>query len=66
MKQGIILTKTTLINHIPSGDCIYYTNLDLHTTRNLQLHSYVLISYDTLSKFNMDTMLNNSECSCTL
>ncbi len=39
---------------------IYYTNLDLHTTRTLYLHSSVLASYDTLSNFNMDTIINTT------
>jgi hypothetical protein len=57
MNQSIRLTKTTLINNTPLGENIYYTNIDLHTTRNLYLHSSVLASYDTLSKFNMDTII---------
>jgi hypothetical protein len=57
MNQIIRLTKTTLIYNVPSGEHIYYTNIDLHTTRNLYLHSSVLASYDTLIKFNMDTIL---------
>ena len=57
MNQIIRLTKTTLIKHTPSGDFIYYTNLDLHTEKTLHLQNYVLISYDTLSKFNMDTII---------
>jgi hypothetical protein len=57
MNQIIRLTKTTLIKNTPSGDYIYYTNLDLHTTRNLYLHSSVLASYDTLSNFHMDTII---------
>jgi hypothetical protein len=57
MTQIIRLTKTTLIKSTPSGDYIYYTNIDLHTTRNLYLHSSVLGSYDTLSNFNMDTII---------
>jgi hypothetical protein len=59
MSQIIRLTKTTLITHTPSGDFIYYTNIELHTTRNLYLHSSVLGSYDTLSKFKMDTIIKN-------
>jgi hypothetical protein len=57
MNQIIRLTKTTLIKNTPLGEFIYYTNLDLHTTRNLYLHSSVLASYDTLSNFNMDTII---------
>jgi hypothetical protein len=57
MNQIIRLTKTTLIKHTPSGDFIYYTNIDLHTTIHLYLHSSVLGSYDTLSNFNMDTII---------
>ena len=36
---------------------MFYTNVDLHTTRNLYLHSSVLASYDTLSNLNMDTII---------
>ena len=36
---------------------IYYTTIALHTTRHLYLHSSVLGSYDTLSNFNMDTII---------
>jgi hypothetical protein len=57
MNQIIRLTNTTLITNTPSGENIYYTNIDLHTTRNLYLHSSVLGSYDTLSNFNMDTII---------
>jgi hypothetical protein len=57
MNQIIRLTKTTLINYTPLGENIYYTNIDLHTTRNFYLHSSVLASYDTLSNFNMDTII---------
>jgi hypothetical protein len=57
MNQIIRLTKTTLINNTPLGDNIYYTNIDVHTTRHLYLHSSNLASYDTLSNFNMDTIL---------
>jgi hypothetical protein len=57
MNQIIRLTKTTSIKGTPSGDFSYYTNIDLHTTRNLYLHSSVLGSYDTLSNFNMDTTI---------
>jgi hypothetical protein len=57
MNQIIRLTKTTLITNTPLCDNIYYTNIDLHTTRNLYLHSSVLGSYDTLSNFNMDTII---------
>ena len=59
MPQTIRLTKTTLITNTPWGEYIYYTNLDLHTTRNLQLHSSALASYDTLFNFNMDTLIKN-------
>ena len=59
MNQVIILTKSTLIKNTPLGEYIYYTNLDLHTTRSLDLHSSVLESYDTLCNFNMDTIINN-------
>jgi hypothetical protein len=59
MNQIIRLTKTTLINNKPLGENIYYTNIDLHTTRNLYLHSSVLASYDTLSNFNMDTIIKD-------
>ena len=41
------------------GEYIYYTNLDFHTARNLDLHSSVLASYDTLSNFIMDTIIKN-------
>jgi hypothetical protein len=63
MNQIIRLTKTTLINNTPSGENIYYTNIDLHTTRNLYLHSSVLASYDTLSNFNMYAIIKKHECS---
>ena len=59
MNQVILLTKSTLIEHTPLWEHIYYTNLDLHTTRKLYLHSSVLASYDTLSTFDMDTILKN-------
>ena len=39
---------------------MYYTTIDLHTTRSLQSHSSVLGSYDTLSKLNMDTIIEKS------
>ena len=57
MNHSIRLTKTTLITNTPLCEYIYYTTLDLHTTRNLDLHSSALSSYDTLSKFNVDTIL---------
>ena len=60
MNQIARLTKTTLIPPTPLGEYIYYTNLDLHTTRNVYLHSSGLASYDTLSKFSMDTILKKS------
>ena len=52
MNQIIRLTKTIL--------CwmkIFFANLDLHNTRDLYLHSSALASYDTLSNFNMDTII---------
>ena len=33
--QVILLTKSIVIKHIPLGEHICYTNLDLHTTLNL-------------------------------
>ena len=57
MNQVIRLTKSTLIEISPLGEHICYTNLDLHTSRNLYLHSSILASYDTLSNFPMDTIL---------
>jgi hypothetical protein len=57
MNQIIRLTKTTLTNNTPLGENIYYTNIDLHTTMKLYLNSSVLASYDTLSNFNMDTII---------
>ena len=35
MSQILRLTKTSLIKHDPLGEHIYYTSLDLHTTRTL-------------------------------
>ena len=49
MSQSIRLTKSTIVKDSTDGEYIYYTNIDLHTTRNLYLHSSVLGSYDTLS-----------------
>ena len=66
MNQVIRWTTTTLIKVTPVWEHIYYTNLELHTTRNLYLHSSVLASYDTLSNFNMDTIIKNNKCSCNL
>ena len=57
MNQNIRLTKTTLIQNTLLGEYIYFTNIDLHTTRNSYLHSSVLASYDTLRKFKMDAIL---------
>ena len=59
MNQIIILTNTTLTTHTPLGAYIYIyeTHIDLRATRNLQLHSSALASYDTLSNFNMDTII---------
>ena len=57
MSRIIWLTKTTLLNNTPVCEIIYYANLDLHTPRNIYLHNSVLASYDTLSKFNMDTII---------
>ena len=57
MNNIIRLTKTTTIRTQALEGEIFYTNLDLHTTRNLYLHSSVLASYDTLSNFKMDTII---------
>ena len=57
LSQIIRLTKSTIVKDTAEGEYIYYTNIDLHTTRNLYLHSSVLGSYDTLSNFNMDTII---------
>ena len=57
MNQIIRLTKSTIVKDSADGEYIFYTNIDLHTTRNLYLHSSVLGSYDTLSNFNMDTII---------
>ena len=57
MNQIIRLTKTKLLKTNLLDEDIFYTNLDLHTTRNLYLHNSVLASYDTLSNFNMDTII---------
>ena len=38
------------------AEVLLFSDEDLHTTRNLYLHSSVLASYDTLSKFKMDAM----------
>lgn len=57
MNNIIRLVKTTLIKTTSLEEDIFYTNLDLHTTRNLYLHSSVLASYDTLSNFSMDTII---------
>ena len=51
MNQIIRLTKSTLVKDTTDGEYMYYTNIGLHTTRNLYLHSSVLGSYDTLSIF---------------
>ena len=59
LTQSIRLTKSTIIKDSTDGEYIYYTNIDLHTTRNLYLHSSVLGSYDTLYNFNIDTILQN-------
>lgn len=56
MHQIIRLPKTTQIKH---ATFVYYTNIDLHTTRHLYLHSSVLASYDTLSNLEMDTEFKN-------
>ena len=57
MNQIIRLTKSTIVKDSVDGEYIFYTNIDLHTTRNLYLHSSVLGSYDTLSNFSMDTII---------
>ena len=57
MNQIIRSTKTTLITTTSLEEDICYTNLNLHTTRTLYLHNSVLASYDTLSNFNMDTLI---------
>ena len=59
MNQIVRLTKLTIVKDTTDGVYIYYTNTDLHTTRNLYLHSSVLGSSDTLSNFNMDTLIKN-------
>ena len=59
MSQILRLTKTSLIKHDPLGEHIYYTNLDLHTTRTLYLHRNALASYDTLPKSGMHTKIKN-------
>lgn len=55
MNPIMILTKTTQIKH--AAQLIDYTNTELRTTMNLYLHTSVLASYDTLSNFNMDTII---------
>ena len=57
MIQIIRLTKSTIVKDSTDGAYIYYTNIDVHTTRNLHLHSSVLGSCDTLSNFNMGTSI---------
>ena len=57
MNQIIRLTKSTVIKDSVDGEFTYLTNIDLHTTRNLYLHSSTLGSYDTLSNFGMDTII---------
>ena len=57
MNQIIRLTKTKILRNNSMDDYIFYTYIDLHTTRNLYLHSSALASYDTLSNFNMDTII---------
>ena len=57
MNQIIRLTKTKLSKTNLLDEYIFYTNLDLQTTITLYLHTSVLASYDTLSNFNMDTII---------
>ena len=59
MNQVIRLTNSTCITISPLGYYICYTNLDSQITRNLYLQSSVLASYDTLSNFNMATIIKN-------
>ena len=56
MNQTIRLTTTKLLKSSSLEEDAFYTNLDLHTTRNLYLHSSVLASYDTVSNFKMDAI----------
>ena len=56
MNQILRLTKSTT-KDTTEGEYIYYANIDLHTTRNLYLHSSGLGSYDTLSNFDIDTIV---------
>ena len=64
MNQVIRLTKSTLTKNSLLGEHIYYTNLDLHTTSNLLLHSSALASYDTVSNFTMETIIKKHKRSC--
>ena len=40
LNQIIRLTKSTIIKDTLEGEYIYYTNIDLHTTRILYVHIY--------------------------
>ena len=57
MNRIIRLTKTKLLNITSLEEDVSDTNLDLHTTRKLYLHSSVLASYDTFSNFHMYTII---------
>ena len=59
MNQIIRLTKTNLLNSSSLEEDVFCTNLDLHTTGNLYVHSSVLASYETLSNFKMDTIIKH-------
>ena len=59
MNQIIRLTTTKILKDTTDGEYIYYTTIDLHTTRHLYVHSSVLGAYDTLSNFDMDAALKN-------
>lgn len=53
INQILRITKTIEITNIRNFQC----DVDLHTTRNLYLHSSVLNSYNIISNFNMDTII---------